>query len=1189
MEPTRVSHTNDQRNLAEAAARTGVVLNAGSIRGPVRERLAQFAMLAIVLWFVLPSYSQTISTGALTGVTLDLSGAVIPGVAIQITGGDKADTRTTVTDDQGRFGFLLLAPGVYQLRAAKSNFETSRLSNLQISVTETLQVQIFLSVGVRFETLDVFSDPAMVHTNNSVLGGVVGETAIKALPLVTRNFTQIAGLSPGVAVGVYNAGELGSGGTALSQVGVSNDGIFVHGARSYDNNWQLDGISVTDVIASGAASGGIPIPNPDSIEEFKVQTGLYDAEFGRTAGGNVSVMTKAGSEAYHGEIFEFLRNDVLNANDFFLNKAGQQRPALKQNQFGFALGGPIKQKTLFFFASYQGTRQVNGLAAGQARIGCAATVSEPPITNDRSPEALGQLFGGQKGALGGVAINTDGSNINPVALALLNFKLPDGSFLIPTPQVVDSSKPLARSGFSAFAQPCDFREDQGVGNLDYVISQKSRLASRFFVAKADQLVTFPSNGSNPIGNIRGFDSPGDSQFIVASLSHTYTVTAASLNEARVGFVRTKVGSQARAPFTWSGVGVSESDANENNELPSLNIVGSIGMAPAFQRTYTQNTASASDVLSVIHGAHLIKSGGSLTRLEENFQVPGLTSALQFLSWPDFLLGLDAAGNGTGQFSNVFSSTDFFGLFDREVRGWEGSGFVQDDYRVSSTLVLNLGVRYERLGHLGDELGRNSSFDAAKATSNPPADGSLQGFVVGSNFPGPLPPGVIRAGNSFGNYGEGQNTIAPRVGFAWQLPKTSRLVLRGGYGVYYSRPTGQAATQSILGPPFSLTRISTGLGNAQATFQNPFAEPFPSSDSFPQFVPYSPSSNLTIKTLNPTLRPAKVEQISLNLQAEVQRGWLLEAGYVGAHGTRLQRTRSLNQALSASPENPIRGVMSNTLANIGLRVPIPGIRPDGLSELESDGESWYNGLEANLTKRLDHGLQFLASYTFSKTLDTDGSNINGTSAGNTLTLGDQNSPSQRWGRASFNRSHRFIISGIWTAPSFGRGLHGLLLGSWSFAAIATLQSGTALTIADTNSANVFGISEDRAQLSGKCSKGQFVTGGRMSSKLNNYFNESCFTNPTIIGADGMGTGFGNSATGLVDGPGQSNLDVAVSKSIALPRPVENSTIEVRAEFYNALNHPQFANPDTNFTSPTFGVISSTSVNPRVGQLAVKFLF
>lgn len=1156
----------------------------------VRQGLVQFAVIAIASGFALPSHSQTISTGALTGVTLDLSGAVIPGVAIQITGDDKADTRSTVTDDQGRFGFLLLAPGVYQLRAAKSNFETSHLSNLPISVTETLQVQIFLKVGMRFETMDVLSDPAMVRTSNSALGGVVGGTAITALPLVTRNFTQLAGLSPGVAVGVYNAGELGSGGTALSQVGVSNDGIFVHGARSYDNNWQLDGISVTDIIASGAASGGIPIPNPDSIQEFKVQTGLYDAEFGRTAGGNVSVMTKAGSDAYHGEIFEFLRNDVLNANDYFLNKTGKHKPALKQNQFGFTLGGPIQQKTLFFFASYQGTRQVNGLAAGQARIGCAATVSEPPITNDRSAQALGQLFAGQKGALGGVAVNADGSNINPVALALLNFKLPDGSFLIPTPQVVDSSKPFARSGFSAFTQPCNFREDQGVGNVDYVISEKSRLASRFFISRANQLVTFPSNGPNPIGNTRGFDSPGDSQFVVTSLAHTYMFSSTILNEGRVGFVRTKVRSQASAPFTWSGVGVAESDANENNQLPSLNIAGSISMAPAFPRTYTQNTVSSSDVLSVIRGAHVLKFGGSLTRLEDNFHIPGLTSAVQFLSWPDFLLGLDAAGNGTGQFSNVFSSTDFFGLFDRQVRGWEGSGFVEDDYRVSSTLTLNLGVRYERLGHLGDELGRNSSFDAAKATANPPADGSLQGYVVGSNFPGALPPGVVRAGNTFGNYGEGQNTVAPRVGFAWQLlPKTSRLVLRGGYGVYYSRPTGQAATQSILGPPFSLTRISTGLGNAQATFQNPFGQPFPSADSFPLFQPYSPSSNLTIKTLAPTLRPAKVEQFSLNVQAEVERGWLLELGYVGAHGTRLQRTRSLNQALSASAEDPIRGITSNTLANIGLRVPIPGIRPDGLSELESDGESWYNGLEASLTKRLSHGLQLIASYTFSKTLDTDGSNINGTSAGGTLTLGDQNSPAQRWGRASFDRSQRLIISGVWTAPGFGHGLHGLLLGSWSLAAIATVQSGTALTISDTNSANVFGISEDRAQLSGQCSQGQLVTSGPTSSKLNNYFNASCFKTPTIIGADGIGTGFGNSGTGLVDGPGQANLDVAVSKSIALRRPVENSAIELRAEFYNALNHPQFANPDSNFTSPTFGVISSTSVNPRVGQLAVKFVF
>src|SRR5438270_1669770 len=189
----------------------------------------------------------------------------------------------------------------------------------------------------------------MVQPDTSALGRAVSRDTIIGLPLVTRNFTQIAGLSPGVAAGVYNAGELGTGTTALSQIGKSNDGIFVHGARSYDNNWQLDGISVSDVQGSGSISGGIPIPNPDMLEEFKVQTGLYDASFGRGAGSNVSVITKSGTNQYHGTIFEFLRNDVLNANDYFLNRTGQRRPTLKQNQFGFALGGPIKKDKLLFF------------------------------------------------------------------------------------------------------------------------------------------------------------------------------------------------------------------------------------------------------------------------------------------------------------------------------------------------------------------------------------------------------------------------------------------------------------------------------------------------------------------------------------------------------------------------------------------------------------------------------------------------------------------------------------------------------------------------------------------------------------------------------------------------------------------------------------------------------------------------
>jgi hypothetical protein len=462
--------------------------------------------------------------------------------------------------------------------------------------------------------------------------------------------------------------------------------------------------------------------------------------------------------------------------------------------------------------------------------------------------------------------------------------------------------------------------------------------------------------------------------------------------------------------------------------------------------------------------------------------------------------------------------------------------------------------------------------------------------VASNFPGTPPKGVIRVNNTFGTYADGQNTIAPRVGLAWQiLPQINGLVVRGGYGIYYSRPPGQVFTTSVIAAPFSLTRFSTGLANAAATFQAPFAQPFPTPDSFPMFVPYSPTTSSAVNALAPDFRPAMVQQISLNVQAELLSGWLIEVGYAGSRGTHLQRFRSLNQAQSATPSAPIRGVTSDTLANISVRVPIPGILPDALTEGESAGSSWYNGLEVSMTKRLSHGIQFLASYTFSKTLDTDGSDINGTSAGNALPLGDQNSPKQRWGRASIDRPQRLVFSTTWDLPNPRAGIKREALGDWHLAAVAIIQEGRALTIAYTNPNNVFGISEDRAQLTGQCAKNELVRAGATASNISDYFNASCFTTPPAIGADNLGTAFGNSGTGIVNGPGQANLDVAIWKAFALQWPHEKSTVELRAEFFNAFNHPQFANPDTNFSSPTFGVISSTAVNARVGQLAIRFSF
>ena len=471
----------------------------------------------------------------------------------------------------------------------------------------------------------------------------------------------------------------------------------------------------------------------------------------------------------------------------------------------------------------------------------------------------------------------------------------------------------------------------------------------------------------------------------------------------------------KTAFSWSDIGVAEGEMSGNNQLPSLEISGSVSIGLGFPRSITQNSFIFSDDLSLVQRSHTLRFGGSITRLQDDVDLIGLGSLVRFLSWPDFLLGLSAASNGTG-FSNVFASFDDFGLSTREYRVWEGTGFAQDDYRVLKSLALNVGVRYERLGQFADNLGRNASFDAAKADLNPSVAGSVAGYVVASNFPGIIPSGVTRVDNMFGNYAIGQNTVAPRLGFAWKIwPNSGRLVLRGGYGIYYSRPTGQAFYQNIFGAPFSEFRLIAGAANANATFQTPFQSRFPTPDSFPSFTAYSPTTNTTIYGVAPGFQPSMVQQYSVNLQTEMHSGWLLEAGYVGTRGTHLVRQRSINQATSASTNDPVRGVTADTVANISSRVPILGIPPDALQLMESEGSSWYNGLETSLTKRLSHSLQFLASYTFSKTLDTDGADINSTSSGNALTLGDQNSPHERWGRASFDRRHRFVFSTTWALP------------------------------------------------------------------------------------------------------------------------------------------------------------------------------
>lgn len=1149
--------------------------------------------------FSLPAIAQTGSTGALTGTVTDQQGAIVSGVEITVTSETTGEKRSVVSQPSGDYSVPQLLPGPYRVEFTHAGFKTAVKSGLRVNVTETTRLDVQLEVGQVTETVSVTSQAELLQTDSPALGRVVDAERISNMPLSTRNYTQIVGLSPGIAAGVGNATALGRG------AGGESGGQFrSNGAFGADNNFLMNGVQINDLQASGSFSGGIAIPNPDTIHEFKVQTGLYDATFGRNAGANVNVVTKSGGNQFHGTAFEFFRNDVLNANDFFRNRAGQKRGVLRQNQFGGTIGGPIKKDKLLFFGSYQGTRQINGVSGGST-----SNILSPAFTNDRSRAALGALFAGQRGAAQGTAgpaILADGSNIAPQAIALLNLRHPNGGFVIPTPQTINPALPFAQRGFSAFSEPGTFDEDQYMVNLDFIHSQNSRISGRFFAADSDLAQPFPtSQTGSPV--VPGFPFLIPNKFRNLSLAHVYTFSPAIVNQFDFGFHRTEVGNIQQELFTWADLGATAPPVA--NLFPVIGVSGSLATGGNGQSVrVNQDHYNFQDSLTYIRGRHTFRIGGGYTR--SNLALADFTffGGIITLSWADLLLGLPAAANGS-PFSNIFLSIDIPGDLDRSWIVNDGNLYIQDDIKLTPSFTLNLGLRYERLGHLADTGGRNSGFDISLANPNPPAAGSLAGFTVSANFPGTVPAGVTQLDNEFGLHGKGMNNFDPRVGFAWKLPDSflpysERMVLRGGYGIYHTRATGQAFLQLATARPFAALRQFQGAVNAAASFASPF-QPEP---TLPQFVPYLPTTNplqlLGTSLVDPEYRPPMTQQYNLNLQADLGHNLVLEVGYVGTRGKHLVVTHSLNQALLASPGNPIRGATTNTLANVQLRVPIQGFTSIGLNDIDSIGISRYNSLQLSLTKRFSRGFQFLAAYTFARAYSDAATNTS--AAGTGAIAGNQIDRRANYGLSDFNREHRFVLGYFYELPSPKRfnSFVNNLLGGWSIAGGTTIQSGVPLSLTGTNGQNAFGITGDRVQLAAGCTHADLVTSGSTTSRLggasggSGYLNRVCVNGLTATGGapvwpliePGGGTNFGNSGVGLVVGPGQNNSDIAIIKRTPVGFLGENGNIEFRTEFFNAFNHPQFGNPGTNATAgATFGVISTTSVNPRIIQFGLKVNF
>lgn len=1188
--------------------------------------VAPFIVVALVALYVPSLSAQSASTAALTGRVSDSSGARIPGVTVTATSIATNQARTVLTAEDGVYRIPLLEPGAYRVRFILTGFKTAEITGIDLTVTETSVHDQVLEVGSQGEQVTVEAAVETVQTATSTLGTTVTGNTITSLPLSSRNFTAVLGMSAGVAVEVSNGSSFGRGSQNMS----------VNGANPEKNNFQMDGVAINNSAGNNEAADnglytGVTIPNPDAIQEFKIQTSTYDASYGRNPGANVNVVTKSGTNDFHGALFEFFRNEALNANDFFFNRDrdpnGPNKQILRQNQFGGAFGGPIEKDKVFVFGSYQGTRQLNGVSA----LGVTSATLYPVPGNRETPDFAARLGAAMCNfPTRGIAIACDGSNINPVAINLLRVKLPNGSYYIPG------------SGTSATVQrllsnPAKFTEDQYIANGDWVASTKHTLQMKYMYSHDP--FNYQLGGQLP-GRLQTDNRSNTS----AVLRLTSILTPTVVNQARVSFQRIVQHGTDTVPYTPQQVGIKPlidatccngTTGGTYTQPPVMNITGAFniggGLNPSFAPT---SQIQYSDQLSWTRGSHNYRAGYEFEDVRWPLTFGGLGRGFLIVnSFPDLLIGragcdpadttcsVSNPGNTTGLTFSSFNACLFCvrSSVNGIVHGYflkNQYAFFQDDWKVNNKLTLNLGVRWERFGTLADKYGNLTNQWASDLASVPipPSAPSFSdpqafaGYVVPKNYDtrpisagghGPLPPGVRQFDGMFA----AQNRIplsnfGPRVGFAWQPVTSGRIVVRGGGGLFYDRVGLNRMVHAVQeGLPYADT---TTLQHNIASLQSPFQDrPLALLPRWYNFTTLT-GSNFD-KPYYDRIQTPLVRQYNLGIQYEFIRGYVLEVGYVGSSGINIgDYSHVVNTARLAGPTNPINGITTNTTANASARVPYLGFTPIGLQQNGFDGVYRYDSLQVTGRKTFSRGMGFQAAYTWSKNMSNVGFN--------SANLNNPTDIWQQYGQTPYSRPQRVVVSYQYDLPFKAGGALNKVVGGWSASGLTTIQSGSPLTFFDSRGGSIYGMLSSgtfekglsRAQLCPGVSYSQIETTGSVKDRLGKvgdpnvprFFNLSVFCAPPAVG---NGTDFGNSGIGIVRGPGQANFDFSVTK---MTRINENHSVQFRTEFFNLFNHSQFAIPLVN--TPTdqtlysnnaalFGVITSTAVNPRLIQFALRYQF
>jgi len=1150
--------------------------------------------------------AQSDAAGALGG-TISSVNQPVPGATVTLTNNATNQTLTMVSGENGSYRFSLLVPGTYRVSFSAPGFKTSEIPSMIVSVSEAPTLDANLEPGDPRERVEC---NCRLSSSASSTGTLVDHKTITGVPLTTRNFAQVLSMSSGTVADVNNAGTLGRGTQTVNVNGSTTAGSY-------------------------AIEGAYPpstVPNPDTIAEFKIQTSQYDAGYGAMVP-STNVMTRGGERQYHGTAWEFVRNDIFNSNAFFRNATGQPKPNLKQNQFGLSLGGPVLRNKWFFFGSYQGTRQVNGLDPTSV-----ATVILPPLTNDRSASTLAAEFCPANHVLtsgpdagqpdpnyltfaGGKQLDCANRNttttapINPVALHILQTTLPDGSFLLPVPQTILQSGSNAGMGFSSFSFPSYYNEDHLVANSDFLASSVNTLSWRGFFSRIHQRRSLGAPGGATVTPVLpGSGSPQALHAEDAALSVKLTslLTPKVANEARFAYTRTLQ--------TARGVGTPDADSFGITPVdpffpfpPEVTMLGPMGTFRFFGNgandfSMLTNTLAWTDNLSLVHGRHNARVGGVfLLQHNDRLDTGAARGKITFETFEDFLVGLTATDNqspvGRSNIETVRANEGVGpnGEVQYQYRHYYGAGFAQDDFKVMPRLALNAGLRWEYVGPSSDKAGEIGNVwpSLLKEAPIPPLAGTLAGDVVAANYHpalinpytgepfGPPPTGVWTSPTrSFYQNSTPLWKFAPRFGFAWQpFGAAGRAAVRGGYGWFFQAPAYSANAGNA--PLFTAAPFAQGFTNTDAANgQSDLQKPFPTTTL--GFVPRTPSSQLSDRIAGPEYKIPRLQQWNLSIQTRLARAFTFDVGYVGSYGDHLLIGVGLNQPSLAGPANPINCgytgaptgcLTTNTAVNAGQRVPYLGETPSALTDSEFAGESWYHGLQATLRRQITHGLTFQSAYTLSKAMN------------DTAIYNDLNYLARNWARATFDRTHRSVTNFDYQFPNrlYNADAAGKLLNGWFTTGIVILQSGLPLTLTDPNGGTVYGeASPSTVTLCPGRTLASVATAGSLESRLGNWINTPALCSPPAIGSDGA-TGYGNTGQSFLDGPPQINTDFSLGKTTVVGGLREDAELAFRIEFYNSLNHPQFSNPGTTLGTANFGVITQTSVAPRLIQFALKYLF